>query len=491
MKRHCLQTALILVCAGPWTSRASGADLPADAHGAAGASVNRRVVASGPRGRAPVSLGLGTGYGYTEPVLGLDDRHHRLLGSLLGEAAIRPWLALGLRLDGRYDRHAFGDGRPIDDGWVGEPRIYARADRPVGAASSVGVRATLFFPGADAPSIDASAVSGELLAMASRLLGATTVSANLGYRLDRSGHSASNPELLAPGDRLSLGVSDFDAALLGAGAQHQLGRLALFGEVTWEVLLGQDAPAAGKWPLRLGAGARWQVSQGARVEVMAEASPSGRSAQGTGMPLTPVPPRLGVLAELVLALGGAAPARIVPAPTMNEALVPVVEVDVGSTELPREARIALRQRSGERLFTLGEDGRFTLTDVTPGPATVTASAPGFRPYSQTLALEGGKPLTLNLILERELPSGQIRGTVRSFDGRPLTANVRLQSRQAEASEAEAPTEKRSDGGAFTFDVPPGRYRVTIGSPGHEPQSRMVEVEENGVTVLNVDLRRER
>jgi hypothetical protein len=172
--------------------------------------------------------------------------------------------------------------------------------------------------------------------------------------------------------------------------------------------------------------------------------------------------------------------------------VPLVEVDVGGTQLPPEARIALRQRGQERVFSLGEDGRFTLTGAVPGPATVTATAPGFRPYSHTLSLQAGKPATLNLILERELPSGQIRGTVRSFDGRPLTANVRLQSRQPEAtSEAEAPTEKRSDGGAFTFDVPPGRYRVTIGSPGHEPQTRMVEVEENGVTVLNVDLRRER
>jgi len=50
---------------------------------------------------------------------------------------------------------------------------------------------------------------------------------------------------------------------------------------------------------------------------------------------------------------------------------------------------------------------------------------------------------------------------------------------------------RADGGRFEVDVPPGRYRVTISASGYQTQQRTVDVEENGVTVLNVDLRSDR
>jgi hypothetical protein len=259
------------------------------------------------------------------------------------------------------------------------------------------------------------------------------------------------------------------------------------------MLVGAGAPGAGKWPLRLGAGARWRLTESARVEVMAEANASGRPAQGMGLPLAPVPPRLGVLAELVMALG--APPRVLappptPPPPPVERPVPLVLVDLGTIQLPEGARITLRQRGEERDFAQGENGRFSLTDARPGPGTVVASAPGYRSRTESVNFRAGEPATVTMVLERDLPSGQVRGTVRSFDGRPLTANVRLVPRQAGPAD-DTPSEKRSEGGAFTFDVPPGRYRVTIGAPGHEPQTRMVEVEENGVTVLNADLRRQR
>jgi hypothetical protein len=51
---------------------------------------------------------------------------------------------------------------------------------------------------------------------------------------------------------------------------------------------------------------------------------------------------------------------------------------------------------------------------------------------------------------------------------------------------------RSDAeGRFELDVPPGEHVVIIEAPGHRGQRRTAEVPENGVTVMNVDLRRDR
>ena len=62
--------------------------------GARAVSVTRRVHDSGPR-TAPLTAGVGSGYGYTESVLGQQDSHHRVLGTLLLEGAPLDWLGTG------------------------------------------------------------------------------------------------------------------------------------------------------------------------------------------------------------------------------------------------------------------------------------------------------------------------------------------------------------------------------------------------------------
>jgi hypothetical protein len=50
---------------------------------------------------------------------------------------------------------------------------------------------------------------------------------------------------------------------------------------------------------------------------------------------------------------------------------------------------------------------------------------------------------------------------------------------------------RAAGGRFEIDVAPGAYDVTITAPGFAAQTRRVQVEQNGVTLLDVDLRSEK
>jgi len=78
-------------------------------------------------------------------------------------------------------------------------------------------------------------------------------------------------------------------------------------------------------------------------------------------------------------------------------------------------------------------------------------------------------------------SGQIRGLVRSFDGKGLKAKIQLEPLGTSLSTDAA--------GNFSVDVPAGRYDVVINAPGHGRQTRQVEVGEDGVVIVNADLRR--
>jgi hypothetical protein len=85
---------------------------------------------------------------------------------------------------------------------------------------------------------------------------------------------------------------------------------------------------------------------------------------------------------------------------------------------------------------------------------------------------------------RALPVGVLRGLVRDFAGRPvLGASVRV-------DEVEAATRVDVDG-AFELELEPGAHEVEVAAEGYATQRRRVSVEQNGVTILNVDLRRAR
>lgn len=488
-------TALLLLLLAPLPAAAAPGSL----------TVTRRVEDSGAR-TAPVNLAVAGGYGYTEAVLGQDDQHHRLLGSLLVEGAPLRWLGLGLRLDGRYDRHALRGGAS-DDGWVGEPRLHVRVDRPLLAALSVGGRATVFLPGATAPSWKPAATSGDLLALVSYGGERLTVSGNAGYRLDRSARSAMDASRYSAPDRLALGASAFDAVLLGTGVSYDLGRWRLFGEWSWDVLVGGGAPAATQSPMRIGGGARTGLGQAIDLELMVEAHPGRRPAIQAGAPLVPVPPRLALIAGLVVPFGGraagelaAAPERPAPeavparppGPAATEPLaeVPSLSVTLAAPgSLPAGAAVTLEHPAGER--SLEPDGerndRYTVRGVRPGPATVVVRAPGYNDSRTPVELQPGQPLSVQVALARKLPSGQIRGTVRDLRGRAVAVSVRVVPSD-DGGAGPQPRELRSDDGTFELDVTPGRYQVAIEAAGHTPQTRVVLVELNGVTVLNVDLR---
>jgi hypothetical protein len=399
-------TALLAGAAALSLSRPGAAQAhPGSLQDPACLSVVRRLPALVDREGCPLAAAAGAGYGYTEAVLGQGDSHHRLLGALGAEWAAHPALVLGLRLEGRYDRHQVPSGQ--DDGWTGEPRLYGRWERAQGQATRLALALGINLPGGKAPSIDFGAVGGDLSALATRVTGPLELTAKVGYRLDRAARALPEAARLSPNDRVGLGVSAFNAVLVGLSGEHRRRALSLFAEATLDALLG--APAA-VWPLRLGAGARRGLGSGLAGELLLEAALSSRPAVGPEAPLIELPPRIALLAGLTWGRGALAPRGEGPPP-------------------PPPPMVA----------------------ATPEPPTA---------------------------------RGQLRGSVRSYGGRGIAATIHIAG-----SEGGTPTTLESRAGNFEVDLPPGSYEVRIEAPAFVSQRRRITIEENGVILLNVDLRR--
>ena len=100
---------------------------------------------------------------------------------------------------------------------------------------------------------------------------------------------------------------------------------------------------------------------------------------------------------------------------------------------------------------------------------------------QELDIAAGRAASVAVALDKKLPPGQLLGTVRNYNGKPLKASLTIEP---------AGTRAQSDeNGEFTLDLPPGDYQVTIEADGLKPQTRKVKIEQNGVTILNVDMRK--
>ena len=193
---------------------------------------------------------------------------------------------------------------------------------------------------------------------------------------------------------------------------------------------------------------------------MLEASPSGRPSMAAADPLVPVPPRLAVMAGLLVPLGGQE-ARPLPAHGRSAGDRRTGARAVGVRDPGRGRPVAGRRDGGagaslgDRPFADDGEGHFTLQDVAPGPATVVVRASGHEDSRTPVQLRPGEPGSVEVALVRKLPSGQIRGTVRSFQGRSIAATVQVTATDGQGAPV---PQLRSEGGSFQLDVPPGATR---------------------------------
>jgi carboxypeptidase family protein len=490
--RAALLVTVTLAWAGASLPATAAAEVPASHLGdPAAPQALGRVFAAGPTSPALFLVSTG-GYGYTESVLNAGDAHHRASGSLAVEGRPLSWFGLGLRLDGRYDRHQ-STQQGSDDGWIGDPRVFVRADRALGSAFRAGGRLGLWLPGRAAPSIALAAATPELSAALTWAPhgSALWLTANGGYRLNRSARTATDASMLSASDRLGLELSAFDQTLLGLAAVYGDGPTQGFVELTAELMVGAGSPPLSSSPLRAGGGMRFAISRDIRLEAQAEAALGARPALSMSGPLVPVPPRAAFWLGVAYRFGGGAAPRATAAglpPRRTAAPTPpppvsltregrVVAADGAALIDPR---VTVQADGAEKAAAVDvdADGRFTFSGKAGQIVTIEAQAAGYEPAKATVTIdEGAEEPTLTL--RKRLPSGQIRGLIRSFRGVALSAEIQI-----------APGDRtlQAQDGRFEVDVAPGTYEVTITAPGYETQRRRVDVELNGVTLLNADLR---
>lgn len=452
------------------------------------------VVRVGVPGAAESRIAVGgiAGYGFTEGQSSTDSSHHRVFGGAAFAVAPTSSLEFALRLDGRYDHHT-DDGTGSHGGLVGDPRLLARFGGPVGNAFRMGAELGAWFPGNNAPSLVFGATTVDL-----GVLGAyspehgPTVALRAGFRLDNSHNAAPEPNRFRFGDRLVLGLSDFNAVPLGLGIAVPVDRTEVLAEVSGDLLIGQGAPPVGESPLRVTAGLRHHVSDALSLQFLAEVSPSGRPTVGPNEPLIPIEPRASVLFGLsyrlpfekkAAAVGPAVPVQPTeteaPKPAASKTATLSITVHKADGSPASDAVVTVRVGEFTKKAAPAADGKFTVDGIPEGDGEVEITAEGAETVKKPVRFAGGGSEAVDVALPRAMPQGEVRGLIRSFNGRGLAASIRVEPIGVET--------KADAQGAFAIDVPPGDYEVVIKAERYKEQRRKVHVDLNGVTILNAEM----
>jgi hypothetical protein len=413
------------------------------------------------------------GYGVTESQVH-EGAHHRIEGVLAAAVAPLPELGVSLALDGRYDRHPGGD-----DGAVGVPRLTVLGTHPLSERLRLGAALSLALACGDAPSLDFSAPVLSALALASlQVRRGPLLSAQLGVRFDGSAAAAPDHlERLSPADRMALGLSDFDAIPIGISALTHVGEVQLAGELSGELLVGKGAPKLIDSPLRASAIGRMPLARGVLGELRMSLSLSDRPKYNRITPLIPLEPRFTIALGLRFA---PAPAPAIAAP---KSVMPIVSelrgvvVDDTGSALPA---IDMTVQVGSRTYTsrTAADGSFVFAGLPREHARLQSHGEGYTDASLETQLD--RALVEVTVHMTRSEAAQLRGLVRSFAGTPLPAQVSVLPAGASVS--------ADKDGRFVLDLAPGVYQVEIACDGYLTQRRKVTVQDNGVTVLNVELR---
>jgi hypothetical protein len=479
--------ALALAVALAVVARPSAGAEPGDGNHARPALLNVPVAAAVHPGGVAAALDVGAGV--TEPLVDADEPHQRLgLGAAASVNAAR-WLNVGLSANGRYDRHGKDDdGR--DDGFLLQSDLSLRAAWQSGRLGW-GAELSAWLPSGRDIGTSFTAVSGDARVLVTHHGERLVLSGYAGYRFDRSAKAATDAERLRFGDRIALGASDFDAALVGIGVGYTVGRSLLFCEATSRLLLG--APELVESPSFLSVGVRHPLgTSGLALEVSLSGLLSPRPDDPAGEDLIPIEPRGLLNIGLRYRFGETEPAPPRPLPPAPPPAKPAVVVQ--APPKPTSVELALRddqgqplQRAtvtliqGERETPLSErtPGRYGSEGIEPGPAKLRIVAEGFQPVERDITIGAGRSEQVEVQAQQALPAGQVRGLVRSLRGKAVSAKIRV-----EPAGGETQTDPE---GFFQIDVPPGEYEVVIEAAGYQSQRRAVKVEKQGVVIVNADL----
>lgn len=489
----------VIAPSGRARAQAGATDAPSgDGRAALPGLLLTRVATEAPRGFAIRGL---ASYGLTESVDVAPGPHHRVAGSLGLSGQPLRWLGIGLSLDGRYDRHP-DDGAGHDAGFVTRTLLEVRATPSLGHGLSLGVALAAIAYGNTGRSFEADALSFEGTLLASIVRGRFRIAGEVGYRLDRAAASApASNVVLRPGDRLALGLSSYDAILGRLGASVRAGSVDLYLEGSLDALVGAHAPRLSLSPLHAAIGLRVPLGDRLRLDAFADVRLSARPTLPNAGPYVPVDPRITVGVALAYRYGGPrAPAGESGAEHGSETETASENETQSETNPPEGRGLAglLLDASGAPLVdahvmvAVGErsvdgytdaEGRFALAGIPDGEAILRVEAVGHATHEQML---GSGRLSLpdsGLQLTEASAHGTLRGLVVGFEGEAVHASISITPGHHSA--------RTESDGSFELPLPSGRYTVRVEAPGYASQTRDVHLTDGGVTILNLELRRER
>jgi hypothetical protein len=284
---------------------------------------------------------------------------------------------------------------------------------------------------------------------------------------------------------LALGVSDsIWAAREGLAFSYRVGPIEWVAEWAFRMYFARIAES----PMWIRVGARYRPAARLQLELLLGVSPSKRPSLAADAPLAVIEPRLAAglsatyawpsqqppppAADVSASAKAPPPAAAKPASVRGQVLTPSGTGLVG-------AAVTLRSGDATRTATSDAQGEFTFAELAPGQYALGVVAPGFIDDQQSFELHDGDAPELRVTLKRALPQGQIRGTVRRFNGTPVVASIAI----AELGV----TQQTHDDGTFEINVPPGEYSLAVKARGFRAQTRKARVELHSVAILIVEL----
>ncbi|NPV14357.1 OmpA family protein [candidate division WOR-3 bacterium] len=161
----------------------------------------------------------------------------------------------------------------------------------------------------------------------------------------------------------------------------------------------------------------------------------------------------------------------------------VGKVEDARSGMPLEAKVRFIKRRLPTLKTDPENGTFFLEKLPAGVVVVEASKEGYIPEAVPLVIPDKGYATYTFKLKPLVPYGTVAGRVSdAYNGKPLEATVSF------VATTVPPVTSNPTTGFFRSDnVPAGLVVVRVEKEGYFPEERAVEVEDGGVTKLNIAL----
>jgi hypothetical protein len=138
------------------------------------------------------------------------------------------------------------------------------------------------------------------------------------------------------------------------------------------------------------------------------------------------------------------------------------------------------QVGGQVLATSDADGQFVLPSVGPGPVALKLVGAGLKPLEELVVVPSHGEASLEAVMQKTAEAlAWMRGRVRSTQGNPLQATLRIAETKRKA--------RARASGDFEFRLPAGRYHVTFEARGYVSQTKVVDVGAGDQALFYVDL----